>query len=128
MSIFDDNITNKFRGEELMKRAAYLVGEVVDRELCHYNSDSSHINDEIIREFAINDILFNKHFKIKSQIYSKIHHVLVSPSGAITERGIPIYKVSVYTVDWIDDTRTNYYFPLLINLYASVGGVIHECF
>ena len=128
MSLFDDNITNKFLGQELMEKATYLVGKVVDRELCHYNSDFSHINCEIIHEFAIENILFNRHVKTKSQIYSKISQVVVSPSGHVTKRGIPIYKVSVYTIDWTDNTHTDYYFPLLIDLYASVGGIVHGDF
>lgn len=128
MSIFGDNITNKFRGEELMEKAAKIIGKVVDRELCHYNSDSSHIKDEIIREFVLNNILFSRRIKKESQIYSKISHIIVSPSGHATKRGIPIYKVSVYTVDWTDNARTGYYSPLLIDLYASVGGIVYGDF
>ena len=125
MSIFNDNITNKVRGEELMKKAAKIVGKVVDRELCHYNFYYNHLKIEILHEFALNNMLFKSSVKTELQIYSKVTSVEVSLSEQVTKRGIPIYKVSIYTIDWIDDEHTGYCTPHLIDLYASVGGIVH---
>ena len=124
MSIFNQNI-NDHPLEKLLDEVEWIVGYTISRELCHYNAEPNHLRNMVWQELMDNELTYDLRYPKDSQIHSVISRVDVSRVGY--KRNLPVYSVSLYTVDWSSITN-DVYFPHFIDIYVSVGGVIHGSF
>jgi len=123
MGLFDQNMHHPL--EKLLEEVEWIVGWTISRELCHYNADPAHLSRMVWQELTASELTYDSEHPKDSQIQSVISRVNVARVGY--KRGLPIYSVSLYTVDWSSYTN-DIYFPHFIDIYTSIGGIIHEHF
>ncbi len=122
MSIFNQNI-NDHPLEGLLEIVEYVVDTVIPREMMHYNANPDHISHEIVRMFDFEKIWYNSNKLYDDQKYT-IYCIEVKIEGY--KRRIPFYKISLWLPEPDDNglIRKKHF----IDLFAGIGGIVHERF
>ena len=120
MSIFNQNINN-CPLEKLLETVERVVDTVIPWEMMHYNVNPNYIACEISRMFEFEKIWYNSNKPYDNQKYT-IYSIEVQIEEY--KRGIPFYKISLWLPE-LDDHGLigKKYF---IDLFAGIGGVVHE--